>query len=327
MPIRSRKIAEAFLSDLSDALNTRDESMATVANVTAIPYRRLSMTQETLFETRADSDQDYKAYSESISSLGVDMAHRQVKQARSLGARYVEWIHDTQLLKNGNLMMPPFETRIVVVRKADGWKLIEMEWNLETMGWFADIRSNFTEQKPPLSFGREDIRGYGLDPMASYQRHLDEIALSESMDDFETYCSYLRFPHTAHSQEMDIAIASPEDARPFFDMIKRTCNGDVVDHLERTCEWAEFLGSDLLVGYHTGRAYKNGKEVIKPVSSRMILQLNGDRWQLLSVANSIRNKQYPFDMYAPGEALMTDMDIQKRTVEWPSFQRKRTSTA
>ena len=324
MPIRSRRIAEDFLEKFINALTS--SGTEGVLRFTEIPYRRMSLTHDTLIENEAQANADISAFSQSLDALGVNMAHRQVLDARPLGARYVEFIHETHLFKDGAPIIRPYETRIVLLRKANDWRAIEIEWNLKTTGWAADLSINTTEHRKSVAFGREDIRGYGLDPMASYQAHLDAIALSEENDDFERYCSYLRFPHTAHSQEMDNVIETPEQVRPFFDMIKKTRNGEVGDQLERTCDWAEFLGSDLLVGYHTGRAYKNGVEVIEPVTSRMILQLEDDRWQLLSVANSIRNKEYPFDMYAPGDELLTDMDIQKRTREWPSFLRKRTPT-
>ena len=325
MPLRSRKLAEAFLEEISRA--GQDGDIETIVGMAAIPYRRLTQTHDMLIESDADCRRDVVAYLDNLEALGTDLAHRRVREARPFGGRYIEFIYETQLLSKGRYVIQPFETRMVLLRKPEGFKMIELEWSLETFGWTSGFRVNPIRNLGPLSFGREDIRGYGLDPMASYQTHLDAIAKSEIERDFETYCSYLRFPHTAHSMQMDNIFKNPEDVWPFYDMIQRTFNGEVGDRLERTCDWAEFLGSDLLVGYHTGRVYKNGVEVIEPVTSRMILQLNDDRWQLLSVANTIKNKQYPFDMYAPGDKLLTDLDIQKRTIEWPSFLRKRTPAA
>jgi hypothetical protein len=325
MPIVSRRIAQAYLDRLTASLSQGDFDQM-VASF-AIPFRRLSLTHDALLETEEQIRKDIRSFRDSVFSLGVNLVDRTVTQARPMGGRYIEAIYRTHLLKDGMTMIQPYDARIVLANREGNWKMIETEWQVVTSGWSADLRAMPMFEAEPLGFSSDDIRTRGLEPMAAYQAHLDAIAKSEIEDDFETYISYLRFPHTAHGVEMDQIFESKEDIRPFFDMIKRTWNGEVGNHLERKCDHAEFLGNDLLVGYHTARAFMDDVEVIRPVSSRMILQWNKDRWQLQAVANTIKNKTFPFEIYTPGEGLMTDMDIQKRTQEWPNSLRKRTLLA
>ena len=319
-----RQIAADFIARQTTAIFEND--LEAYMDTVSLPYRRLSLTHDALVETEAQVRNNLNNASENVAAHTVNLLFRQPRSVRKLSERYIEIIYTSHHLKDATHMVQPYEGRGVITLIDDKWRMIESEQQLK-MGWNAELQTSFVEQYAPLEHAADDIRTTGIRPKETYQEHLDAIARSELEDDFEQYVSYLQFPHTAHSQSMDKVLERPEDVRPFFEMIKRTWNGDVGDRLSRTCNQAEFIGSDLLVGYHTGRAYRNGAEIIEPVHSRMILQWFGDRWKLLSVANSIVNKEYPFDMYTPGDKLMTDLDIQRRTMEWPSFLRKRTLKA
>lgn len=290
----------------------------------SMPYRRLSLSHDALLETVDHVQIGLNSYAESAATAGINLFYRKLEVVRNVGSRYIEGIYAAHQMRNANYVIPPYRGRFVLRKIGSSWKMIESERQLITRGWAADLNASVAEIEVPVAFAKEDIRSSDRDPLEEYQRHLDAIAKAEVNDDFSTYCSYLRFPYTAHSMQMDSVIQNTASARPFFDMIKKTRNGEVGDHLDRKVEKAEFLGANLMVGYHVGRAFKHGQEVIEPVLSRMILQIHKGRWQLLSVANTIRNKKYPFDMYAPGDELMTDIDIQKRTRKWPSFLKKRT---
>lgn len=317
-----RSALQTILDYQSGVISTCD--IVQYLETVSLPYRRLSLTHDALLESEADVKTGLISYVNSAKTAGIDLFYRELGPVRHLSANYVEGLYTAHQMCRANHAIPPYTGRFVLARQGRAWRMIESERQLVTQGWAADLNASTSNYAMPIEFAENDVRLQGLDPLATYQAHLDAIAASEVADDFETYCSYLRFPHTTHSMRVDNVIKGPEDIRPFFDMIKKTRNGEVGDRLERTAEQAEFLGSDLLVGYHTGRAFKNGWPAIEPVSSRMILQRNNDRWQLISVANTIQNKEYPFDMYAPGDELSTDIDIQRRIREWPSFLKKRT---
>ena len=125
-------------------------------------------------------------------------------------------------------------------------------------------------------------------------------------------------PYTSHGNALDTLTSSPEDVRPFFDLTVNMTNGDTADTFERTAQSAQFLGPNIICGYHDSLFLKAGQKAIPPIKSRMILKHTGMGWKLKHVTNAIANPKYPFGTPEPTTALPTHREIQERTKSWPT---------
>lgn len=287
----------------------------------ALPYRCLSLSQNALVETPEQVKDVVMDYSHTIRSFGAEHLVPRLQMGRRLGSDYLEGIYEVHSLGGTTQPIPPYDARAVYARRGAGWRMIETERHIVTTGWMAGIcltQGSGTDSYP--GFAKGDMRGLGQSPRAIYQGFLDALSQAERIVDFDGYMDLLHLPVTAHRNRMDTTFCTLEDCRAFFDMMCKTHSGDISDTLERRADKAELLGADLLVGYHTVRTIKDGVDVVDPVSSRMALKFVAGAWRLISVANTLTNTSYPFDMYQSGATLPTDLDIQKRTLKCPNSQ-------
>jgi len=321
----TKRIAERFLNRQSDIIFAGDTEA--YLETVSLPCRRMSLSYDAVVETEDQMRAGITAHQATIKSLGINLFVRRLKASRLLGKRYLEAIYSSHHLRGGTHMIAPYEGRVVLSSEGDDWRMIESQRQIQTSGWAADFKTGQTGTTPPVTFACDDVRDTQCDPMLAYQRFLDATCAAESDNDFGSYAAHRMFPYTAHADDFDHVIETPEDMRPFFDRIRRMHDGSEGDRMTRTATRAEFVGADLLVGYHTARFYLRGAETREPVASRMILKFVNGTWRLASVANAIHTTTFPWEDFASGAALTTDIDIQKRTLEWPNSLRRQTPTA
>ncbi len=319
------KIAQNFLDNQSSAIFSGD--LGAYLKSLALPCRRQTLTHDSLVETEQQVTEGLEAYRRMLTSHHVNLFYRRIRKVRQLSKRYIDMIYICHYLKDATHVIPPYEGRSVIALSGDTWRMIENERLLNTAGPSAYIQTIVPVDAGQISFPEFDIRCQDLDPLVTYQSYLDQRTQSEQECDFDAFLALTNLPHHVHYASYDSRVDDTERLRTFFDAIQKMHNGEVGDQTARRAEKAEFVGPDMLVGYHSTHVSKNGMPVSAPVSSRMILKLTETGWKLVSVSNAIENETYAFDMHVPGEELMTDIDIQKRTKEWPSLQRRRTQTA
>ncbi|MEL7091287.1 MAG: hypothetical protein AAFN94_06090 [Pseudomonadota bacterium] len=325
MEADSAEIVQSFLDRQSDLILAGDADG--YAKTVLLPHRRLTLTHDALIETPQQTNATLRQSAEGLRNLGIDLFMRHLETSRWLGRDYVEGIYVSHLWRGSSLALPSYEGRVVLARRDGGWRMVENERAIRTIGGAVNFTAMQQHAGPDISFIKGDVRESGADPLRVYVDYLGTLGTTERENDFDGYMQMMRLPLTAHWHARDIIITQPEDCRPFFDMVRRTYDGEVSDDLVRRVSHAEFVGADMLVGYHTAHALRDGAETMDAVASRYILKFIKGRWQAMNIANALSGDDTPSALEAPRAPLPTDLDIQERTKEWPNFLRTRTVTA
>ena len=325
MEADSAEIVQSFLDRQSDLILAGDEDG--YAETVSLPHRRLTLTHDALIETPRQAQANLRQSAGGLRNLGIDLFMRHLETSRRLGRDYVEGIYVSHLWRGSSLALPSYEGRVVLSRRTGRWQMVENERAIRTIGGAVNFFALQQHAAPDISFIKGDVRESGADPVRIYSEYLDTLGTAEREDDFGAYMQMMRLPLTAHWHKRDVMITKPEDCRPFFDMVRRTYDGEVSDDLVRRVSHAEFVGADMMVGYHTAHAVRDGADAIEAVASRYILKFIKGRWQVMNIANALSGDDTPSAIHAPRAPLPTDLDIQERTKEWPNFLRTRTVTA
>jgi hypothetical protein len=284
-----------------------------IAATMSLPYRRSFLNHETVVETADDLARDFGAFTALFNGLAVNQFVTLVSDAEALGPDHITGHFVCHVLRNGVPMVDSYSGRGVAHYVNGAWCMTEVHINISVLDYpFKVVQVPFDK----MSFGtapEDDARRSAMSAFAIYDRYVQQIATAVGAADFDGYCHLHLFPYTAHGSELDQVIAHPDDLQPFYETLRRCHDGTVGDTIIRSTERAEFIGPDLICGYHVGRVFKDGVQTVDDVNSRMILKRDGARWRLKTVANSISNLAYPFSMYEPGGQLQTHIEIQKRT--------------
>ncbi|MEM6760965.1 MAG: hypothetical protein AAF601_15935 [Pseudomonadota bacterium] len=321
----SADIVQSFLDRQSEFILAGD--LGGYLSTISLPHRRLTLTHDALIETPQQAEQNFAVSGATLRSLGIDLFMRHLETSRRLGPDYVEGIYVSHLWRGSSRGLPSYEGRVVLGRRAGDWRMVENERSIRTIGSAVNFNAMQQEKAPDIAFVKGDVRETGADPAEVYASYLAALSDSERAGDFDAYLAMMRMPLTAHWHARDVIVAKPEDCRQFFDMVKQTYTGEVSDDLERRISHAEFVGADMLVGYHTAHAVRDGRDVMDAVASRYVLKFSEGRWRAMNIANALTGHDTPSAIHAPRAPLPMDLDIQERTKEWPNFLRTRTVTA
>lgn len=311
-------VLQELLDTQSRAL--MDADTALMCTTVLFPYRRVTASAEMIIENRADLDVGVTAYQQSLSGMGVNHLIRLVVSAEYLSADYIEGRYVTHALRNASAMIPAYENRVVLRYADDAWRVIEIQSELDGRNWPVSLLRVTENRIPqPMIATDEDARRTAASPLALYQGFLDALSDATMNDDFAAYIALCDLPYTSHSDNIDTRLDKAADVRPFFDLTVAMITGDGADTLDRVGDTAEFLGADLICGYHHTRFTKDGVPTLAPIKSRMILKRRGIQWKLKHVTNAIANPSYPYTAPEPTAALLTHRQIQERTKSWPTL--------
>lgn len=309
---------QEVLDQQSRALLDDDEdAMRATVN---LPYRRLTMDADVIVERDEDLQKDVNTYSYSLRSLGVNHLIRLATDAEFLNQTLIEGHYVTHALCNATPMVPSYLNRVMMQNFDGVWKVIEIASEVASQGWpinllhvagagSGSVRNSKVEYDP-----RRDVQH----PLPVYQRFLDRLTDATVTQNFDAYIALCDLPFSSHGNALDTLMSSPEDVRPFFDLTVDMINGDTADTFVRNAETAQFVGPDIICGYHHSLFLKGGQRAIPPIKSRMILKHTGMGWKLKHVTNSIANATYPYTAPEPTRALPTHREIQERTKSWPT---------
>ncbi|MGC3939231.1 hypothetical protein ACOTTU_15615 [Roseobacter sp. EG26] len=306
-------IYQGVLDALSTATMMGD--VATALERTKLPYLRRTVNSEVIVETEEDLAEGFKVYGATLRGLGVTNWVRLATDASFLGENYIAGHHVTHSLKDATPVIETYASRMVLMLEDGIWKMLELESMLSNSKW--PIHVPRVAQDASRHFGassaEDDVRKHAVAPLTLYQTFIDGLSEANNADDFETYCSFLMFPYTWHTERSDVVIRSQEEVRLFFDDLRESVVAQGGDHLVRYAEKAEFISGDLLCGYHATEFCSGMKSVYGPIKSRMVLKRQGTDWYLKSVTNSLSNTKFPYIVPKPAKALVTLRTIQERT--------------
>lgn len=314
--------AMTVLQDLIDtqsrALMAADTGL--MRTTVQFPYRRITATTDMIIESEDDLRVGVNAFHQSISGMGVNHLIRLVTQADYLSAEYIEGRYMTHVLRNASAMLPPYENHVILRHVDHAWRVIEIRSELSGHGWpLSLLKVDRSIHDKDGDCEQDDIRRTSATPMALYQGFLNALTDATLMRDFAAYVALCDLPYTAHSNNVDTQMNSPDDVRPFFDMTVAMIDGDPADTFERVADNAQFLGSDLICGYHDTSFFRDGVPVMDTIKCRMILKRRGIQWKLKHVTNAVANPTFTYIAPEPTEALLTHREIQERTKSWPTL--------
>ena len=314
--------AEAMLV-MQDVLDVQSHAflngdVAAIRNTINLPYRRMTMDMDVIVETEADLRIGMEAFAGSLVSLGVNHFIRLATDAEFLNDDIIEGHYVTHALRNAMQMVPSYHNRIVLQNFDGVWRTIELESKLEARKWPISLLRVADTGTLRKQKSEHDARRSPDKPLSLYQRFLDRLTSATVDRNFDAYIALCDLPYTSHGNHVDTLMSSPEDVRPFFDLTVDLISGDTADAFVRSAENAQFLGANMICGYHQSVFLKDGQRAIPPIKSRMILRHTGMGWKLKHVTNAIANPTYPYGAPEPTDALPTHREIQERTKSWPT---------
>ncbi|MFL4468422.1 hypothetical protein ACERZ8_00515 [Tateyamaria armeniaca] len=296
-----------------------DGDVATMRATVNLPYRRITMDMDMIMETEADLELGMEAFTGSLRSLGVNHFIRLASDAEFLNDHIIEGHYVTHALRNATQMVPSYHNRIVLQNFDGTWRLIEVASELEAKRWPISLLRVAESGMLRTQKSEHDARRHTDHPLPVYQRFLDQLTSATVDQNFDAYIALCDLPYTSHGNNVDTLMASPEDVRPFFDLTVDLINGETADTFVRSADNAQFLGSDMICGYHKSLFLKAGETALPAIKSRMILKHTGMGWKLKHVTNAIANKTYPYGAPEPTDALPTHREIQERTKSWQTL--------
>ncbi|MBF9051851.1 hypothetical protein GTA62_17750 [Roseobacter sp. HKCCD9010] len=305
------KIYQVWLDETS-ALLLDGETERFVDQV-ALPFVMRTTADETVFETREDLIGDMITVTQNLKNQQVTHYIRLVNKARYINHLVIEGWHTTYMLRDAIAVVPPYGSRMILRLEDNAWYLAEAEHELSNRRFPVDVvRSAPGAFQDKWAEPMSDIRATQARAEPVYQAFLDALSETVHDQDFDRWCSYFTIPHNVHYDSVDHLVNTPEDVRPFFDLLckKMLCYG--ADRLTRRADYAEFISGDRIYGYHQTTMTKDGDPVFGPVKSRMILCLADGRWKCSEVTNSLSNKGFPGPEFQPSGALPTMREIQER---------------
>ncbi|WP_299402880.1 hypothetical protein [uncultured Roseobacter sp.] len=306
-------VYQETLDVLSNAIMTDDTGTALAR--TKLPHLHRTLSSEVVVETPEDLVKGILAFGQAVKGLGATNLVRLATEAEFLSENYIAGYHVTHTLRDAVPVVDSYASRMVLLREDGVWKMLEVESMLDNPHWpiYIPRVHHHAGRTQALASPENDARKQAVHPLTIYQSFIEDLSAANTEDDFETYCSYLLFPYTSHTEFADTIIATPEDVRPFFDMLRDTMREKSCDRLVRRAEDAEFISSDLICGYHATEFCAGETCVFGPIKSRMILKRENTNWYLKSVTNSLANSRFPYNVPKPSNALVTLRTIQERT--------------
>ncbi|MEP2641158.1 hypothetical protein [Roseobacter sp.] len=301
------------LDVMSHALMNGDQ--ATSLAYTKLPHLRRTLRSKVVVETAEDLATGRDIFLKALKGLGATNLVRLATDAEFLSDNYIAGHHVTHWLRDAVPVVESYANRMVLLREDGIWKLQELESSLDNPHWPIHIPRVLRDgvRFDRLTAPESDARMQAVDPLSIYQSFINNLSVANMNDDFDTYCSYMLFPHSAHTEFADTTISTRADVRPFFDMMREQRINLHQGRLVRQAESAEFISGDLICGYHT-TAFLTGDTVIRgPIKSRMMLKREGTAWYMKSVTNSLANTRFPCTVPKPSDALVTLRTIQERT--------------
>lgn len=314
----AKTVVQELLDTQSRALMTADAEL--MCDTVLFPYRRATASVDTIIENLDDLRIGVNAFHQSICGMGVNHLIRLVISAEYLSADYIEGRYITHLLRNASAMLPAYENSIVLRFAKGAWRVIEIRSELGGNRWpISLLRVKGARLPPTFVATDDDIRRTASEPMPLYQGFLDRLSAATMTNDFDDYLGLCDLPYTSHSDSVDTVINTADHVRAFFDTTVAMISGDTADTLKRVADNAQFLGPDLICGYHDTLFSKDGAPTLAPIKSRMILKRRGVEWKLKHVTNAVANPSFPYTAPEPTNALLTHREIQERTKTWPTL--------
>lgn len=304
-------IYQDWLDQTSAALMDGDAE----AFVTAmeIPFIMRTSQHETVLETVEDLRGDTANVIEALKGQQVTHYIRLVKQAHYLDEDTIEGWHTTYVLHNATAVTPSYGNRMIMRLREGGWKVTEADHELSGNRFpLTLLRSDPGSFKGAWADAKSNISATQARAEPIYQVCIDSMSDAQTPPDFDAWCTNYIFPHEIHYDATDHVAHTPEDVRPFFEMLTEQMRDFGATRMIRSTRYAEFLADDRIFGYHDAIIVKDEETLFGPVKSRMMLTNSEGRWKCSSVTNSLSQQNLTETELKVSLKLPTMREIQER---------------
>jgi len=285
------KAMEIYQANL-DAVSTAilDNTPEAVLDHLRAPYFMRTTEQLVALNNREDILNSINRVRLSLRVQGATDYVRTTHHAFFRSETEIEGVHSTRILRGTELLTPPYENRMRLMLSADG------KWQVVHAGRLDRVSS--------LSQADEVAQ-------TVYQEYLDALSASNMQQDFDAWVALCDFPHTVVIDKVTRQIDAPEDIAPFFDMVSGLVRDFPDTTLHRMSEFATFVDSHTIRGYHLTTMEGGGTQAFPPVRGRFTIALRDGAWRMIETVNAISNPEFPYKSPIVSEALGSELDPEK----------------
>ena len=300
------KIYQRVLDTVSEAMLRGDHQ--TVAKHIALPFHMRTCNGWFPHNTPEDIEHVVQSIHLSLKMQGATDYVRIATSAEFQEDGSIDGVHKTHILRNGTPIVPAYESRI-------HYKQVDGIWVATT------ARHAMENHKWPISMpniGNGDLgtvdTSSEIDEIAiqNYQDYIDALTAINVSGKFDDWLDVCEFPHMVHIDQAQQLIETHDDIRPFFDMVTDLVQQNPTATFKRTTDFAGFLDSHTLRGYHTATFNGPNGEVFAPVRSRMTIRFSDQKWRMIEVVNSIANTEFPYNEPIVSDQLASEFHYPKK---------------
>ncbi|MGV8950418.1 MAG: hypothetical protein ACOH2M_04890 [Cypionkella sp.] len=125
------------------------------------------------------------------------------------------------------------------------------------------------------------------------QSYLDTMSAAAMTRDWESYRAGVSLPFTMITETSVFTITTEAELQTGLDAFYETLRMQKVTDYVRLAETAAELGQNLISGRYITHLLAGANRVVVPYRSNISLRLNGNRWQAITITNSMTNMQWP----------------------------------
>jgi len=305
------EIYQTWLDTVTAAIMGEDD--ATILSWFGRPFLMRTADAQVLIETDEDMLQDVNVLRSGIAAQGATHFIRLVQKARYLSEDYIEGWHVSHMLRGAVAVVPPYRNRLVLHRDGDIWRCTEADHQLSNPHFpihlpRVDTDAFVEKWAEPMA----DIRATHARAEPLYKAFVEELDRAINTTDPESWSSLYRFPLEMHLDKVDRILNDPAELIEFFDHYYQIRAEHPDAELRRDVKYAEFFGSDRVIGYHDATIWSGDQILFGPVRSRMILSMEEGAWKCSAVTNSLSNAEFPVRTPKTSTELRTMREITER---------------
>jgi hypothetical protein len=303
------EIYQRVLDIVSDAVLEGDH--ITIGKYLSKPFHIRTINGWFPINTSEDIEQMVRSTHLSLKLQGATDYVRIASSAEFRADGRIDGVHTTHILRNGTSIVPSYESRMRMEKFDAAWKVTMAKHAIGNFKWPTSVPKVDRGDVSTIDNSAE------IDETAIeyYQNYLDEITKINVEDDFEGWLKVCEFPHMVHIDQADRLIEKHEDIRPFFEMVSSMIEENPNDTFKRTADFAGFLDSHTLRGYHTTTFDGPNGDVFAPIKSRMTIRFSAGKWRMIEVVNSIANTEFPYNRPVVSDQMASEFHYPKKDIQ------------
>jgi hypothetical protein len=135
------------------------------------------------------------------------------------------------------------------------------------------------------------------------QTYLDDSVAALFQDDWPRYAASFALPFTMITEASVMTVNTEADLREGYDAMRATIATQRLTDVLRLAETAAELGETLISGRYITHFLAGAHRIVPPYRSTISLRRTDNRWQAISITNSLANMQWPIHLPRPDPLL------------------------